>query len=384
LQQRGQINYNNSYVYFRGTASQFNAVAPDLTSSNPYDRLPQLAFGVRSQDYGPFELALDTELVTFDHDSDSEVTGSRFNFIPSIEMPYEPIYGYVKPKLSYRVINYQLDNLAGLTDDAPSVGVPIFSVDSGLYFEREASWSGTGMTHTLEPRVMYVYAPEVDQDDAPIFDSGEGTVSSYNVLFRENRFFGGDRVGDDNHIALGLSTRMISDNTGEERLRASIGQLYYLSDREVGISASDSPDTETKSDIFAELNAVLTNQVDIRSFMRWDQDLEEFSSTTVGLDYTAGFRRDLSIDYFKDNFSTEDVRLQLDWPLGPRWQFSTGQRYSVTDEEFRESSYGLIYDGCCWAVGLRGSNTLQSDGEFNSSFVVTFELDGLGKIDTGL
>jgi LPS-assembly protein len=401
LQQRGQINYNNSYIYMRGTASKWEAVAPDLIVSQPYDRLPQIEFGVPSQDYGPFELALDTELITFDHENPLRVTGTRVNLLPSIEMPYEPIYGYVKPKLAYRVINYQLDNTAEFTDDAPSVGAPLFSVDSGLYFERETSWGGEAMTHTLEPRAMYVYIPEENQDDMPIFDTGEGTVSNYNVLFREYRFFGGDRIGDDNHLALGLTSTMISENTGQERMRTSIGQLYYFADREV--TASGVPETETKSDIFAELNVVLSNQIDFRSFLRWNQEEGELSDTTVGIDYSAGYRRKVTLDYFKfsrvignavtenaftenaviNNQTDEDVRLQLDWPLGPRWQFSTGQRYSIQDAEFRESSYGLVYDGCCWAVGLRGSNILQSDGEFNTRIVLSFELDGLGKIDTG-
>ncbi|MCP4187133.1 MAG: LPS-assembly protein LptD, partial [Gammaproteobacteria bacterium] len=252
LQQRAQLNYNNSYVYFRGTGSMYNEVAPDLAVSNPYDRLPQLEFGVRSQTYGAFELAFDSEFITFDHDDVDHVTGTRVNLIPSIEMPYEPIYGFVKPKLSYYQINYQLDNLAGFTDDAPTAGAPIFSVDSGLYFERDASWGGEGMTHTLEPRAMYVYIPEVDQDNAPVFDTGEGSVSSYNVLFRENRFFGGDRIGDDTHIALGLTSRMISEKTGQESMRASIGQMYYFADREIGLNANDEPETESKSDIFAE------------------------------------------------------------------------------------------------------------------------------------
>lgn len=384
LQQRGQLSYNNSYIYARGIASIYNEVAPDLAVSSPYDRLPQLAFGVRPQTVGPFELGLDSELITFDHDDSGRVTGTRLNVIPSIEMPYEPIYGYVKPKLAFHAISYQLDNLGSFDDDAPSVGVPIFSVDSGLFFEREASFMGKAMTHTLEPRLMYVYAPEENQDDLPVFDTGEGSVSSYSVLFREERFFGGDRVGDDNHIALGVTTRMISEKTGQERARASIGQLYYLSDREVGISPSSSPATENKSDIFAELNAVLTNEVDIRSFLQWDQEEGEFSNTTIGIDYEAGYRRNVSLDYYKNNVSSEDLYLQLDWPLAPRWQFSTSQRYSIEDGDFRESSYGLIYDGCCWAVGIRGSNTLQSDGEYNAQFVVTFELDGLGRVQTGL
>ncbi len=384
LQQRAQVDYNNSYIYFSGLGSMYTEVAPDLEASSPYERLPQFTFGVRPQTYGLFELAFDSEVVTYDNDDNSLVTGTRLNLIPSIEMPYEPIYGYVKPKLSYRVINYQLDNLAGLAEDAPSASAPIFSVDSGLYFERDASWGGQGMTHTLEPRAMYVYVPEVDQGNAPVFDSGEGGVSNYDVLFREYRFFGGDRIGDDNHVALGLTSRMLSDKTGQERMRASLGQVFYFEDREVVLNPGDEPQTRTRSDIFAELNAVLTNQIDIRSFLRWDQELGEMSSTTLGIDYSPGYRRDVTLDYFKDNLNAQDLHLQLDWPLGPRWQFHTGQRYSIEDSEFRESSYGLIYDSCCWAVGVRASNILESDGEFNTAFVISLELDGLGKIDTGL
>lgn len=295
-------------------------------------------------------------------------------------MPITPIYGFVKPKLSFQTISYQLENVQDGGDDAPSVAVPMFSVDSGLYFERDMTLGGLGMLQTLEPRAMYVYVPAENQDDQPLFDTGQGSVSSYNVLFRERRFFGGDRVGDDNHISLGLTSRILSDKTGEERFRASIGQLYYLADREVGLTTSDVPETADKSDVFAELNALLTNEVDFRSTFRWKQEDATLTNMSAGLEYESGHRRSVTVDYFKDVTSSEDIRFTFDWPLASRWQFSTGQRYSITDSDFRESSYGLIYDSCCWALGLSASSLLQSDGEYNERFVVSLELDGLGKV----
>lgn len=381
LQQRAQLNYSDSLLYMRGTASIYTESAPDLSSTNPYERLPQIALGIRPQTLGLFELGFDAEMVNYADDNEgSRVTGSRLDMLPYIEMPITPIYGFVKPKLSFQTISYQLENVQDGGDDAPSVAVPMFSVDSGLYFERDMTLGGLGMLQTLEPRAMYVYVPAENQDDQPLFDTGQGSVSSYNVLFRERRFFGGDRVGDDNHISLGLTSRILSDKTGEERFRASIGQLYYLADREVGLTTSDVPETADKSDVFAELNALLTNEVDFRSTFRWKQEDATLTNMSAGLEYESGHRRSVTVDYFKDVTSSEDIRFTFDWPLASRWQFSTGQRYSITDSDFRESSYGLIYDSCCWALGLSASSLLQSDGEYNERFVVSLELDGLGKV----
>lgn len=382
LQQRAQLNFSNSLLYARGTASKYTEAAPDLASSNPYERLPQLEFGIRPQTLGAFDLGFDSELVSFADDNEgARVTGTRLNLLPYIEMPITPIFGFVKPKLGFRSISYQLDNVQPGEDDAPSVAVPTFSVDSGVVFERDMSLGGMGMTQTLEPRLMYVYVPESNQDDAPLFDTGTSAISSYNVLFREQRFFGGDRVGDDNHISLGVTTRILADSDGRERLKASLGQLYYLSDRLVGLNPDDPIGTSRASDVFAELNALMTNEIDFRSTFRWQNDgtLENLSA---GIKYDSGLRRSVTADYFKDSLLNEDIRFTMDWPLAPRWQFSTGQRYSITDADFRESSVGLVYDSCCWAVGMRASRNLQSDGEYNDRFVLSLELAGLGKIST--
>ncbi|MEE9446947.1 MAG: LPS-assembly protein LptD, partial [Arenicellales bacterium] len=381
LPQRVDVNYSNSLFYMRGKAAKYVAVTPNLTASNPYDRLPQVAFGLRSQDFGPFRLNLDAEYVAFKHDDNAKLSGTRFNFTPAISMPITPIYGFLKPKIAYRTLSYQLDNVSAGSDDAPSASAPIFSIDSGVFLERDITWGGEPMLQTLEPRAMYVYIPEDNQDDMPVFDTGEGSVSSYSYLFREDRFFGGDRIGDDHHIALGLTSRIIDDESGKERFKASIGQLYYLEDREVGLSAGAAA-TESKSDIFADARANLTDTVDISSSLRWDQSEGELSTLNMGVGYKNGSRRSASVNYYKYLESSEDLRLKLNWPLSPRVQLRTNQLYSIKDSVSRSSSLGLVYDGCCWAVGLTASRRLISGGEYRNSILATLELDGLGKIQT--
>ncbi|MFN2932536.1 LPS assembly protein LptD, partial [Escherichia coli] len=61
----------------------------------------------------------------------------------------------------------------GSYDSSVSRDVPIFSVDSGLYFDRNTSLFGNNYRQTLEPRMFYLYVPYKDQKDIPLFDTGE-------------------------------------------------------------------------------------------------------------------------------------------------------------------------------------------------------------------
>lgn len=116
-------------------------------------------------------------------------------------MPLDWTYGFVKPALKYQYTQYQLDldsigksqivaqdqaaaaagtdNVNGHFDSNQS-RVPIASIDSGLYFDRNTQWFGKNYRQTLEPRLFYLYVPEENQDDIPVFDE---YTFSYASLF---------------------------------------------------------------------------------------------------------------------------------------------------------------------------------------------------------
>ncbi len=390
--------YDSNYI-FSVQVQKYQLVSDDerYIRSKPYDYLPKMRFDIRPMELGLFELGMESELVSFEHEDGERTTGTRFNAEPYISLPYEPIYGFIKPKISLAHINYNLDQIAApANDDDPqiiedSITVPKFVVDSGLFFERDTTYGGEDYVQTLEPRVMYVnVGKDGNQENLPDFDTGEGSVSSFNYLFREDRFFGGDRIGDDHHIAVGVTTRMIEDETGIEKMSASIGQLYYLDDREVSLSSDEDELTRDESDIFASANAKLTDTFSVNSFGRYDAQDGQLANYTVGLKYNDGHRRQVSLDYLKrTNTSTtdqsngsEDLNLTLNWPISPRLQMGFQQRYSLEDNETRSQALKLTYDGCCWAVGVAAGRRLDRDGEFDDSILFTFELDGLGSIRT--
>jgi LPS-assembly protein len=91
--------------------------------------------------------------------------------------------------------------------------------------EREIGLSGSGFEQTLEPRAFYVFIPYHDQNQLPNFDSAQGDFN-FVQMFTENRYLGSDRIGDANQVTLALTSRLLQQDTGEERLRVAIGERF--------------------------------------------------------------------------------------------------------------------------------------------------------------
>ena len=131
-------------------------------------------------------------------------------------------------------LTYDLDDpIVVGGDDSPSATVPVAIIDAGLFFERDTTWFRNAL-QTFEPRLYYLNSDFEEQSAQPDFDTSELTFS-YQQLFRDDRFSGGDRIGDADQLTIGLTSRLIDKDTGAERLRGSIGQIFYFKDRYVSL-----------------------------------------------------------------------------------------------------------------------------------------------------
>ena len=92
------------------------------------------------------------------------------------------------------------------------------------------------MQQTFEPRVYYLYVENDFQDDLPQFDSAFScTVICFFVP--SNRFSGYDRIGTQRESTSGVTSRFPERNHWfwEVLLSMSIGQIYFLQDRDVSL-----------------------------------------------------------------------------------------------------------------------------------------------------
>ena len=179
----------------------------------PYRRQPQLNLNAQ-QTLNSANVTLASEYVDFRHDT--LVSGERLVVYPSASYPLvsDPGY-YLTPKLGVHYTQYRMgaNNTASLPDASRTL--PIFSLDSGMVYERDLmSFLGGNYVQTMEPRLYYVYIPYKDQRMMPIFDTAQAPLT-FGQLFTENRFFGGDRVGDANMATLALTSRVIDDEGGD-------------------------------------------------------------------------------------------------------------------------------------------------------------------------
>src|SRR5690606_23680544 len=216
-----------------------SAIVPE---DEPYRRLPQLG----ASGYWPdralgMRYSFDGELVYFDRDVG--VTGWRVDLAPQVEWPLERSGWFITPGALLEHTRYVLDDTEPGQPDDPSRTLPVASLDAGMILERSMNSSGD-LIQTLEPRVLYVHVPHRDQSGLPVFDT---IIPDLNLvqLFRKNRFLGVDRIADTDQVSVGITSRILEQDSGKEIIRATVGQALYLSDQEVSLPGQQSFNSES-------------------------------------------------------------------------------------------------------------------------------------------
>jgi LPS-assembly protein len=362
---------------FLARAQAFQTIDDQITpDQKPYRRLPQLALqGVWGA--GPVNLNLDTEVTSFDRDVG--VDGWRFDATPEISVPFERRGMYFTPALAVSYTSYRLDNLSNSTfiDDNPSRTLPIASVDVGMRFER--SLRNGRFTQLLQPRLLYVHIPFEQQADLPVFDT---IMPDLNLvqLYRKSQFLGPDRIADTDRTSVGFTTRIIDNKTGRERLRATIGQIRYLSAQGVTL-AGETPVPEGAAEYLAQVGVHLYGNWNFDVAYQWDDNTSTTTRAETRLQYRPGKGRLFNLAYRFRRGSLEQTDVSAILPIGDRWNLVGRHNFSLRDKTDLESFLGVEYDSCCWRLRVVGRRYVsRSDGQTDNSIAFQLELKGLTNV----
>ncbi len=380
LPQQFNVDYADDNWNFNALAQKFQTL-DDL--SFPYERLPQLTLN-GGKDYGPVDANLYTQLVAFDTNVNAPVkpTGTRFTLYPSISLPMTQSYGYITPKFGVHHTSYSLDNIASNLQTQERT-LPIFSVDSGLFFDRNFKVADRDYSQTIEPRMYYVYIPESKQSNIPIFDTSEADLN-FSTLFSENQFTGNDRINNANQLSLALTTRLIESSTGTQRLSLSVGQRYYFADQVVALPGVDFRKNNS-SDIIAGLSANLKSSWNLDAFWQYNTDNARSVRTSVTSRYNPepGKALNLGYSYRRDVTGTAGIDqfdVSAQWPLGKGWYGVGRVNYSLRENQNIETLAGIEYDAGCWQT--RSVIQRVSTATANANYAIFFQLElgGLASI----
>lgn len=394
---------------------KYQTIASNLASQ--YEQLPRVNLDGAYRFDNNLMLNLNNEYIAFDNNDTQVVTGERLRTNYGVAWDERWAWGYFRPGAKLKHINYTLDRPTLLgANDSPSTTVPVTDLDTGLYFERSANFA-KGFTQTLEPRIYYLNSKFEDQTDNPDFDTSDLTFS-YQQLFRDDRFSGGDRIGDANQVTLGLTSRLI-DERGIELLRGSIGRIQYLEDRYVSLNPTftksflaDLGNLQTLTDVTqrdiarqllskdspyaGEFFARLSDHWRFQSDVAYDDQAGEVDKGNASLRYRGNgtlvnlaYRFTRKIPQLIDNTIVETDINQSDistyYPVSPQWALIGRWSHDFTYNRELEVLGGLEYGSCCWKLALLARRWLDRDDtvllpdnlDYNQGIFLQIQLTGL-------
>ena len=382
LPQEGRVDYVGNVWRFNGLVQKYQTL-DDINF--PYERLPQLTLSA-NKEWNYVNTDLYSQYAYFDRDNKAPLaaTGSRLVAYPSITAPFTQPYGFITPKVGVHMTRYSLQdnnfmiNGAKVSNNSDSRTLPIFSLDSGLYFERDVKIVKNRYTQTFEPRMFYVYIPNKKQDLLPVFDTALADLN-LTTLFTENQFTGDDRINNANQVSLAFTTRMIDKNSGIERISATIGQRFYFEDQKV-VLPGGSVSQQNSSDVIAGLTARLSNKWNLDAFGQYNTDGKGLVRGNVLARYNPEPGKLLNIGYRYTQDFLEQVNISGQWPLSRGWYGVGRLNYSVRESRPIESLAGLEYDAGCWQARTVIQRVETATANANFGLFFQLELGGLASI----
>jgi LPS-assembly protein len=332
----------------------------------PYDRLPQLATRYTRVDVNGFDYSVDADYTQFQADSLfptlSQANGQRAFSLMQVSRPWIAPEGFITPKLQLHASSYQFDAAYNGANSASRV-VPTFSLDSGLVFERDASFFGKSFLQTLEPRAFYVNTPYRDQSLLPNYDSGASDFN-FATIYTENAFVGNDRISDNNLLTLGVTTRLLDPETGAETARFGIAQRLRFADQNVTLGGP--PALAGISDILLGASVNWDPKWAFDSTVQFNPTTEQSVRSTIGARYSPGNYRVVSAAYRYQRDVSEQIDVGWQWPINDLWGdrgenlgagrgqgegrwYSVGRlNYSLNEGKLVNAVVGFEYDAGCW------------------------------------
>jgi LPS-assembly protein len=355
------------------TLQDRNAPTP---AQEPYRQVPQVVVsGIRQNVLGA-DWRVIGELTNYSHPD--QVNGQRFIAYPQVSRTFSRPWGYVTPKLGFHFTRYAIEaNDQGFEDATRSV--PLASVDAGLFFDRPWEFRGQRFFQTLEPRLFYVRVPFRDQSALPNFSTAE-TDFGANTLFRENRFIGGDRVGDANQVTMAVTSRLVEPESGLERLKATLGQIYYFEPQRVTLDPATPPREGSKSDLLALVTGQVTPAFAVDASLEYEAGRNRARQFDVALRYSPRPGRVLNAAYRFTRDFVEQVDLQAQWPVAAGLNLVGRWNWSLQDRKLIEGLAGFEYNAGCWEIRAVAHRFITATQQVSTSFQIQLELSGLSRI----
>lgn len=366
----------------------------DNTIQVPYNLEPQFNLNYHKR-VGQWLFSLPLEATRFTHpDSTNYAQGSRYLAYPSVAYEWRTPGIFFIPKFGVHLTQYDLSTLP--TNNSANYDMhahrilPITTIDSGLILERNDQWFGKNIVQTLEPRVYYANIPYRNQTRIWNFDSALADLD-FSRIYTENLFTGSDRIAQANQLTTGITSRILSQENGEEFFQFALAQRYYFGKQNVTLANGDTDtdvdqNTHRKSDLLGAVSGRISAHTWAQAFAQYNSEQGRLLRYDFALHWQPAYRRVVNFGVHQNRILTEPTKTlyaSAQMPLRFVSQNLYGVarlNYDLNAKHTTDVYAGFEYAKNCWIFRFVGQHSITNSGRTNNSISFQLELRGLGNL----
>lgn len=414
LTQSGEVSYRSQDWDLSMRVRDFQVL---VESQKPYRLMPQVEFNYYApQFYNSLDFNFHSHVSEFATDDDTKPSATRVHMEPKLSLPLSDTWWSLTPEASLLYTHYTQEfdkknaSLSSLEEDT-SRTIPEVRVNGAIYLDSTQKFLGEYL-QTLEPKIQYLYVPEVDQSEI-YGGQGEGGYDSsklqldYYGLFRDRQYSGVDYIAAANQFSIGATSRFY-DDAYKERMNISFGQILYMD----GSGTSENNDNKNSSAWAIESDFNYDDYLFYHGGIQYDSNESELQVANSTLEYRhnrgyiqANYRY-VSKSYIDDNLSYSDpgpssvtrygiyqAGILTQYNIGNSWRLNAQYFYDTREEFMLETLVGATYLSDCWSFGLTYSDQIiapETSGligsyepEYESNVMLSIAIRGLGT-NTGI
>ncbi|MGR6833006.1 LPS assembly protein LptD [Aliivibrio wodanis] len=416
LSQSGEVSYRSQDWDMTMRVRDFQVLVENQT---PYRLMPQVEFNYYApQFYSAFDFNLHSHISKFATDDETKPSATRVHLEPKLSLPLSGTWWSLIPETSllYTYYSQEFDKQPqgpdGPLDLAHEVSrtIPEVRINGAIYLDSTHKFLGEYL-QTLEPKVQYLYVPEIDQSEI-YGGTGDGGYDSsrlqldYYGLFRDRQYSGVDYIAAANQFSIGATSRFY-DDAYKERMNISFGQILYMN----GSGTTNEDDTSNSSAWAIESDFNFNDYLFYHGGVQYDSNLSELQVANSTLEYrhSQGYiqanYRYVSKNYIDDNVAYSDSNntttrygiyqagILTQYNIGNSWRLNAQYFYDTREDFMLEALAGITYLSDCWSFGLTYSDQLIAwdsgsplstyEPEYESNIMLSIAIRGLGT-NTGI
>jgi LPS-assembly protein len=392
-----QLNFNKTWpLYSLNAQLRYDLNSTIRNTHNPdvtLQQLPIIEFdGVKQRiSTSPFFYNLNSQYVYY-WSRDGKRT-QRIDAHPRLYLPFQlkPFIN-IEPSVGVRGTIWRPDKREYGPDDKKFYHRELYDTRLDLFSEIYSVYHTEGKTmeavkHTIRPRIIHDFIPDVDQDDLPNFDSTDRianknllTYSLTNTLTSKTQKKGSFDISHRIDKTRATVIDSAADYSYNDFLRFELEQSYDINE------AKEKDSDRPFSPIGARLDLVPGRYIWVDADALWSVYDTKFLSHNIiaNLWDLRGDRLSMEYRYTRDSDDislnpTQSLSADLRVKVTDRLSLTSDYEYNFLDNTRVQTGLGMNYKARCWAFEGRITDRTGVDNSHNFDFEIKVNLFGLGE-----